>query len=457
MGSNQRNDWHVTNRHIATLVQLRDFDNGDLSIVNLSELTIEDVEGGELVSFRGEPPAVDEEEPGEGVVVRAERFQEAAEQLDDGAGRPVHTLVLMLRSGRGEGDSLRLGFSRFVTALRRTTRVVRRIMFLEVDWRDTPEGETAELLGEVLPVHPTIKSITFSFCDFSLPHLQLFTSSVPTQATRPAKLEFRDRPMDRDSAQAIADMVRRNVPISSLSVGLFGGFGVDADGCQLICRSVPSNKNLRWLGIQVKGLYSDTLENVASSSSSLQGLTVIVHDPMSEDGVGGLARQLRTNTTMKRLILLQYIESHPAELPDCFRPIEEVLETYNVTLTTVVVNVVDAAGLRTVGPPSAVQTRIRRILRRNRQIQRALYLFLIPDYRGTRTVRQLPITSRVLELAANHPTLMYRALRHGEASDLCDLVYRDKGPKKRDRAPSSHEEGASPGQERSHQPGSRRG
>jgi hypothetical protein len=416
----------------------------------------------------------DDDDDDEGIDVTAQSFREAAEHLEDEAGastggRPIRTLAVVpvdmvrLRGDDGALNSdlvranrgLRLDFQRFVEALLRRNsrdgaarRPVRGIVFATVDWQATPEGDTARLLGEVLPRLPALKWMCFSFCVFSLPHLELFASSVPTAASvaapaaaaaatttstttttaRLATLGFEGQRFDRDSARPIADMLRRNVPLTSLSLGRLASGGVDAAGCQLIGRALSSNGNLRILDIQVKELFADTLDGVAGPASSLRNLSVSVCTPMSVEGVEGIARQLRTNTTLTRLCLRQDGDSTSDEPPaDLYQPIENLLDTYNVTLEIVEVP-------RTHRAPPAAQARINAILRRNRHIRRALS-------RAAATSVDMPQDPRVvpglLALAGRLPTLLYRFVRRGDANDWCDLVRRNtnaaRRPKRRGR------------------------
>jgi hypothetical protein len=197
----------------------------------------------------------------------------------------------------------RLSFSRFVTALRCNARAVHRISFYRVNFRATPEEDTARLLGEVLPSHPALESVEFSYCQFSAPQWRLFRSFAPTAAAAAAAatsraapprivaLEFDARPVDREGARAIADLVRRNVPITNLTIRLAGDgtAALDPDACQLICRSVPHNQHLRVLKIPVRELLADTLDGVAASSSPIHDLVVEVGSSITSLALKGLA------------------------------------------------------------------------------------------------------------------------------------------------------------------------
>jgi hypothetical protein len=389
-------------------------------------------------------------------VVKACSFRTAADILEDAAagGPPVTgTLSLRLRSTRGPAVRGRDGddgggdprdFARFVAALARGGGggSVRNLVFRGVDWQSTSVEETGRLLGEVLPHHPALESVTFFQCGFSLPLLERFASSVPaagaaatTTTTRLASVHFEGRQLDREQAGIIADMVRRNACLSTLVIA--GGLGLDAGSCQLLCQSLPGNTTLRVLDVLVHEVFANTLDSVAtaasSSSSWLRDLTVRVYNPISDECVESLARQLRTNTTMTRLRLLHANADPLTDRPDhLFRPIEDVLDTYNFALAAVTV----APPID--GPPSA-QCRIDGLVRRNQRIKRALWMWQRPS--SSRAASPAGLWPQLLAPAGILPTLLYRLVRHGDANELCQLLvsrrHRTTCAKKRGRTASA--------------------
>ena len=116
------------------------------------------------------------------------------------------------------GPYLPAAFRGFVEALgRHGCRAIRRIEFYRVEWQRLRDADTALLFGDVLPTHPTLVSITFclSHVPFA-PLLKLFARAVPAEPTSPLKeLAFRYGAFGRECAGAVADLIRRNVPLSS--------------------------------------------------------------------------------------------------------------------------------------------------------------------------------------------------------------------------------------------------
>jgi hypothetical protein len=357
-----------------------------------------------------------------GIYLSAYSFLQAAEHLEDGTGAPIRMLKLIIPRDTADHGRRRRpqDCQRFVAALRRRTRAVQEIIFAMVDWRAAPEESTARLFGEVLPAQPALASITFHWCNFAPAHVELFASAVPTTpAAALAELRIVGSPVDRDAARAIANMVRRGGPLSTLAILPDDAGGLRAANGKIICDAVSSRTtSLRELEIQVNEVLPDTLDVAAGPSSPLLELIVRVRKPLSCEGVAGLARQLRTNTTMMRLCLrLQGGESPSTERPDLlFQPIEEVLERSNSTL--------EIEEVSRAKPPPAAQTRLDELLRQTRNAKCSLTM-LERESQG--------LSPRAFALAGCRPTLLYRFLRQGDAHYLCRLVQPNQGPKKRGR------------------------
>jgi hypothetical protein len=318
-------------------------------------------------------------------------FREAAVYLELSEGPPIKFLRVSMppeeeRSEEGirNDDAEARHFRRFVTALGRKEgrRTVREIAFRDVDWHLLPVDDVEKLFVEVLPARSTLKKICFDGGDIPAKCVKLLTSSLPTGNVTPLELlQFQGRTVDHDSAQAIADMIRRNVALEDLVVepgqgGVdfdgFGSGGVDASDCKLICQAVPCNTKLRSLYIKTKEVLSDTLDG-AASSSSLRHLLVASGSAYPDGSVASVARQLRTNTTMEGLYLFQRETVGAAtDRPERFRPIQEVLETYNFTLRALKVGVESLQWDE--------QESVAKLLRRNGRIQRALKQLKPQDY-----------------------------------------------------------------------------
>jgi hypothetical protein len=141
---------------------------------------------------------------------------------------------------------------------------------------------------------------------------------------------------------------------------------------------------------------------------------------MTAESLAGLARELRTNTTLTHLEVTDAEEDPPlANRPNPFRPIEEVLEADNFTLQ-------EADWFQ---GSDASREAIGRLLRRNRWIKSALDALRRPIVpRGTpgrqhlqqqqRQIQlQVRLAPRVLAALGRFPTVLYRFLRRGEDDD----------------------------------------
>jgi hypothetical protein len=313
------------------------------------------------------------------------------------------------------------GFRRFVAALERGReeggRAVRSIRFVTVDWALLPEEPAVRLFGVALPSHPTLVSVAFCLFDVPLRYLRLFQTTTPA----PMELRFVSGTVDRERARAIADLLLRNVRLSSLEVNpvRFGypiHFGsdrmdapMDAYSCQIICRAASQCKNLGALKIRANEIGDDMLDNVAASSSSLN--EVWVEGAFSEASVANLATHLRTNTTMTRLFLFHTTRVPPSsEEAERFWPIATVLGTYNFTLEDAVVDLER--------PGSAVVEKIHELVLRNRRTRTAL------DHWQPRSYHVAPagLWPCALGMVSRFPTLLYRFVRQGDLNELCDRL-----------------------------------
>jgi hypothetical protein len=185
---------------------------------------------------------------------------------------------------------------------------------------------------------------------------------------------------------------------------------LDADSCTIICHEAAKSPDLGALKIRVKeGHDDDALDDVAAPSSSLAELTVL--GSLSEASVAGLARQLRTNTTMVKLVLLHRTADPASDNPERFWPIANVLDTYNVTLENVEL-AYSVAG-------SAVVATINELLRRNRRIRTVLEHFQL-----SRNYNLAPagLWPTALGRVSRLPTLLYRLLRNGSVDSPSDRL-----------------------------------
>jgi hypothetical protein len=368
-----------------------------------------------------------------------ESLTRAVELLEENAGRTMGDFTLLLtRWPDDQSDEERrnesLDFRRFVDALGRGDVAIREIEFVLTDWDGLPDDDMERLFGQVLPSHPTLRSIAIRRSNVLTRFMRLLTSSVltATNTTSPlTKLELSGR-LTHDDVRAIADMVDRHVALSELSVFAVTQDGLSAADGKVLCQAVARNAHLQALRIRVDEVSADSLDLAVSSSSSLRELEI--WSIFSERSVSNLATQLRTNTKLTRLVLRHETLRDPSGdlRPNLFRPIENALESLNYSLVDVSVQqwgIVIPDNL-----PIHVwrAAKVDRLVRRNRRIQRALEELEPKCYHVSPTA----LWPSVLEVVSPVPTLVYRILRKGDVNKLCDFLRRDenlRGSKKRGR------------------------
>jgi hypothetical protein len=159
--------------------------------------------------------------------VSVRNFQHAVEFLEgDEGANPIDVLSVSWR--RNLPSNIANDFRRFVAALGRA-RSVRGIEFHSGDWETLPISDADRLFGRVLPGHPTLRYVGFDMDTLPARQVRLLTSSIP--ATNDAilwKLDLSLWTVDHEIAQAIADMIHRNVALSKLVIAPLGE-SMDAD------------------------------------------------------------------------------------------------------------------------------------------------------------------------------------------------------------------------------------
>jgi hypothetical protein len=268
-----------------------------------------------------------------------------------------------------------------------------------------PDEPVAQLFGVAIPSHPTLVSVAFYLCKIAPRHLTHFTALVPME------LRFVSGAVDGDLAQAIANVLLRNVPLSALEVNPyeFGGGGpfraaLEVGSCQVICHAAA--KTLRVLNINAKEVHEDTLGDAAAASSPLTELSV--SGSFTFESVATIARQLRTNTTLTGLELLSGADPDPT-----FWPLAKMLDTYNFTLVWV--------SLARGRAGSDMVRTISDLLRRNRRI-RTTILEHLPS-RGY-CMAPAGLWPTALGRISSFPTLLYRFLRAGSVDSVNDRLVR---------------------------------
>jgi hypothetical protein len=350
-------------------------------------------------------------------------FREAAELLEATEGPPIESMVVsMLTEDVGEEwgiwqQSVTRAFRRFVTALGRGEegRAVREMNLYGVDWQVLPEPDVERLFAEVLPAHPTIKMLHSAV---PAKYVKLLTSALPTENVTPLEsLTFHGPTFNHESAQALADMIRRNAAVEDIILEPLPednhSGGLDASDLKLICQALPRNTKLRTFIAKTKEVLPDTLDGIASSSS-LRHIMVYSGSTFPDECLASIARQLKTNTTLEQLYLRRMENDSKFYRPGRFLPLEEVLETHNFTLRTI--------GVEGSIPRWDEQDFVEEILRRNVRIQQALGQLGPQGYHVTPTV----LVPNVFGMVSGIPTLLYRFLRSGNVNALCDLLQADR-------------------------------
>jgi hypothetical protein len=350
-------------------------------------------------------------------------FGEAVELLEESEGPPIESMtVSMLTEEEAEvgedgeilnGGDFARAFRRFVTVLGRGEggRAVKDIKLYGVYWQWLPEADVERLFAEVLPSHPTLEEL---WSDVPAEYVKLLTSALPTEKVTPlVTLGFFGPSFDHESAKALTTMISRNVAIESIILeplpeDNFSG-GLDAGDLKLICQAIPCNTKLRTFIAKTKEVLPDTLDGIATSSS-LRHIMVYSGSTYPDECLAGIARQLKANTTMEHVFLRRMEDDSEAYHPDRFRPIEEVLETHNFTLRTVVVE--------GSSPRWDEQDFVDELLDRNARIQQAITKLTPTNYHVEPTV----LVPRLFGMVSSLPALVYRFLRNGNVDTVCDLL-----------------------------------
>jgi hypothetical protein len=342
-----------------------------------------------------------------GTPVRAYGFRQAAQLLENSLGWTIGSLHLNSRWIDNDEDDDAASFSRFVDALARPPgergggRAVLTISFALVPWNRVRTADVERLCRDVLPLHPTLQEMCVSMYP---PFVGLLASSIHAGSGSPLRKLVIRSPLDRDGVRAVADMIRRNVPLAELHLGEWEK--LRADQCKRILQAVASgnNTNLRVLKVGVAETFADSLDH-AVASPRLRKLSVDA-SKLSHESLARMTKQLRTNTTMKSL----HVSCSTMGLPT-FRLIKEALETYNYTLR-------DVTWCFRTERSDEVRT-LARLLHRNRRIRRAVGRLGPRRYHVPEARRLLPLALGIL---SGIPALVYRLLRQGNVGDLCDIL-----------------------------------
>jgi hypothetical protein len=223
-------------------------------------------------------------------------------------------------------------FGRFVAMLLRPeiARVLRSLLlqYFQFDNEDFHRPtDLNRLFGEVFVSLPALKTVQLVECTVPSSCLSLLASMPP--ASRLRKLDLEECDTDPEGLSHLVSMLRRAGPLQHLRLHP-KEMGLDPDDCRLLCESVGHSRHLRTLDVKVKTVHGDTLANAAEAPASpLRALRVT--GAFTDEGTKSLARQLRTNTRMRELHLVD----RKINLPLYLHYVEDTIDTYNVTLQTV--------------------------------------------------------------------------------------------------------------------------
>jgi hypothetical protein len=334
---------------------------------------------------------------------------------------------------------------------------IRELVLYDADvdkYEDSHRNEVERLLRDVVPAYATLQKLAFACGTLDAPLLRTLALALPT-ATAEARndlwqFSLHDVSMDADALRVVAnDMIRRNVLIRSLYLDLTR---FSSAGCELVCRSLQHNTNLRRFYLGTNEITGGTLNHVAGPASPLRYLSV--GGNWTQEGISELASQLKTNTRMLAVSLSGPIvgfhanddsdtdtdddddEGQGAAVAAAERaaaPLVEMLRTYNYTLQKI--TFVERRGhcaRMGVGRKRGCGPGVECIrwdcfgpyLRRNHQIRQARKVWEPDAYR----VAPIGLWPRAFELVSDVPTLLFRLLRRGNAKALGQVVVGDHHP-----------------------------
>jgi hypothetical protein len=303
--------------------------------------------------------------------IETNSFQEAADVLETRRQQQPLWLAVYPMSGRVRFTLESL--HRFVDALRQCTHIhsVSLCLFGDEDrekWRAFESRDVrvahqlSRLFGDTLPNHPSLNLIFLLGWDTQW--IKLLVESLPLDRRQPLETLSLDV-VDPACAQEVARMIRRNVPVRELCVGVFPwtGGGAPSEGLKLICDSTTHNEHIQHLvlsGFSAVALPADALDQALGPGSRLVALSICV--PLTREQFSSIIELLKTN------LVLDYLSLGP----DCFvaltggsfAELEDLLLHHNHSLRTV--------RIASQGDPE--QQRVDELLRRNAAARQALEL-----------------------------------------------------------------------------------
>jgi hypothetical protein len=294
-------------------------------------------------------------------------------------------------------------FTRMVSALGRKEdcRYMKVVDFSNLKLDGMSRAVLERLFGTILPRHPTLEEM---FLPSSVPeeYLMLFTSSIPcSEEDTPLRtLTFSGRGLfDDEQALHAASMIRRNVPLTALS---FQDVLTPA-GCSMICHAVACNTKLERLRVLVCDTKSEMFHKLAASKS-LRCLHVQIEGEFHHSCLINLARELRSNCTIKNLHLR--VDEDNRLVVNCTTvqavrlAFEETLESHNYTIEEILPFMETNHG-----------EKIRQLIRRNAVIRKKVCRLRQSDY----NVPPFGMASLLQSIGA-FPDPIYRILRNADVA-----------------------------------------
>lgn len=285
------------------------------------------------------------------------------------------------------------------------------------------------LFGDVLPMHRSLKVLSFEDCPISSRFVEMLMKSLTCHGEQDLvgleRLTFCDmtRPYNLwdDVFPSMVSMLRSNHG-KTLQALDFVGCDLEDHHCHQLFESLAANVHIKELNLSGDDLPDDAISNIPrllAHPESVSRLRVLNVSDMrfTSAGIRTLARALKTNTMLEELTVCPRDDtSYPYEW---FRAFEDVLLRFNYTLRVIkIVRDTDRSDPASGSIRSQQQRRLNNELARNAVVRQAHEALCRTSYRIVEP-RAWPI---VLERVASKPSLLYRFVRRGNLPDWCNVV-----------------------------------
>jgi hypothetical protein len=289
-----------------------------------------------------------------------------------------------------------------------------------------PSPHLERLFGDVLPLHRSLKVLSFEDCPISSRFLECLMKGLTRHGEQNLvsleRLAFCNmtRPYDLwdDAVASIVRMLRSN-QVKTLRALDFVGCDLDAQHCHQLFEGLAANVHIKGLNLSGGDLQDDTIANLPrllahpESVSNLRELN-LSDMRFTSAGIRTLTRALKTNTTV---VVLTVFPMDASSYPyGWFQPFEEVVLRFNWTLRCISIL---GDPTRNDAAPGSVrwqqQGRINNLLARNFRVRQAHEALCETNYRVT----EPRLWPTALERVASKPSLLYRFVRRGNLPDWC--------------------------------------